>query len=269
MPAPKTVISFKKILLPDGLDVNKKADTKIAFLGLTNCDALALDLFIEEFESVDVIPERKNILVVSVSCQPDKFCFCGAFSTKIDKFDLHLQTSKEGSLIFAGSTLGRKILKMTGITESKGEISPAPNKQTKINPKILITAIENRDKFANFWQGIANNCFGCGACTAVCPLCFCTRKNFDNDLEGGSSHLLCQDSCFSSSFSEIQHHTNYRPENVDRLYNWYHHKFVRAPRERGHFLCTGCGRCIEACPANLNQYRIIGSAIKQEENDKK
>jgi ferredoxin len=137
-----------------------------------------------------------------------------------------------------------------------------------IDDKKLTKVIENKEDLKDFWQGISNNCFGCGACTAVCPLCFCTRKDFKNTPDGQTKLCLDWDSCFSKRFSEIQNHHDFRPENVDRLYNWYHHKFVRSPRENNFSLCTGCGRCIDACPANLNVKNIIKAAIEKSTNAK-
>jgi len=267
IPTPKTVMSFKKILFENERDISED-NRKIAFFGIASCDALAIELFKKEFADKNLL--AKDILVISSECQPDDFCFCGAFGLKKPgNFDIHIQEEKSGYRVFAGSKKGAEILKEVGIKTASDDTSlkDIPNTAKTIDKNELSETVSDRKNNLDFWQGIANNCFGCGACTAVCPLCFCTRQDFDNKTDGSCNRCLSWDACFSKSFFEIQNHYNFRPEPADRLYNWYHHKFVRSYEDKGHFLCTGCGRCIEACPAHLNQHNIISSIISKEEKE--
>ncbi|MCX6808057.1 MAG: 4Fe-4S dicluster domain-containing protein [Candidatus Berkelbacteria bacterium] len=262
IPTPKTILPFKKLIYPAILDLAKTENGKpVAFFGMTNCDAEALCVFLDKFKDTGLVPPFRNILVISTTCVPDENCFCTAFGNgKITNFDLHITKEKDQYAIFSGSALGRKILKLNRIKVSNTISKPTAVKLEnvrKIQLEKLGKAIDDKTGKLPFWQEIADECFGCGACTAVCPLCFCTGKDFENDAEGGCKHCLKWDSCYAKSFSEIQNHFDLRPSNVNRLYNWYHHKFVRSPKEDGEILCTGCGRCIKACPAYLNQHRII------------
>lgn len=265
IPTPKTVIPFKKVLFDNerGISEDKR---KIAFFGIASCDALAIELFKKEFAGKNLL--AKNILVISSECRPDDFCFCGAFGLKKPaNFDLHVQKEKSGYRIFAGSKQGAKILDEVGIKTAPKEkgLKEIPNSADTIDRDELSEAVSDRKNNTDFWQGVTNNCFSCGACAAVCPLCFCSRQDFDNKTDGSCNQCLSWDACFSKSFFEIQNRYNFRPEPADRLYNWYHHKFVRSYEKKGYFLCTGCGRCIEACPAHLNQHKIISSIISKEE----
>ena len=264
IPTPKTRIPFKKILWANHQDIDSlplKPKKKFAFVGIVNCDVLALDILLSEMSAYDFLPKREDILVVSTECKPDDHCFCTAFGhSKITGFDLHIQKEKDGYSIYSGSKIGNKILRENGLNLKKVGSSLKDIKLDsveKINEKKLSKELDDRKNHELIWQSVANNCFGCGGCTAVCPLCFCTRQDFSNKTDGSSKICLDWDSCFAKSFSEIQNHYDLRPENVDRLYNWYHHKFVRAYKDKKHFLCTGCGRCIKACPAHLNQHHII------------
>lgn len=265
----KTTIPFKSILLPDNQSVEKFDSTKkIAIIGLSNCDLWALSYFLKEFEHVKLLPKRENILIIGAECKPDRYCFCEKLGTdKYAPFDLFIQEEGDRFSIFSGTKTGEEILKKADITNAKKKpiLRPIREKSTKLDNKVIEKSINNREKNEEFWQGIANNCFGCGACTAVCPLCFCTRQEFSNDLCSKGTQCLKWDSCFAKRFSEVQYHYDLRPENVDRLYNWYHHKFVRAKFEHDHFLCTGCGRCIEACPANLNVKNILEALVNKSE----
>lgn len=266
----KPIISFKKILLPNGANVEEfSANKKIAFF-LVNCDVWALHFFLNEFLKTSILTKRENILIITTDCQPEKSCFCNEIGLdKIAPFDLYIREPKKGKYnLFSGSAQGREIIKKLEIKSRK--------QQTNIDTEIEIEknfdldkiaeAISDKETNEEFFSGIANNCFGCGACSTVCPLCFCTRQVFENNLSGETTQCLHWDSCFAKRFSEVQNRLDLRPENKDRLYNWYHHKFVRAKSESGHFLCTGCGRCIDACPANLNVKNILKALVEKEDN---
>jgi len=243
------------------------SSNKIALIGLNNCDVWALHYLLEEFTDTKILPKRENILIFSSECFPNENCFCDLTGTnKLAPFDLHVQEEKNEYAIFSGNKRGEAILKKNGIKQSQKKLQISeikPNQKTFAEQNIS-KIIDNKEKHIEFWDKISENCFGCGACSTVCPLCFCTRQDFKNELTGESKQCLNWDSCFAKRFSEIQNHYDFRPKNVDRLYNWYHHKFVRSYHKNKRFLCTGCGRCIEACPAHLNMKNILESLIEQD-----
>lgn len=269
LPTPKVTIPFKKLLFQNHVDLGHRMSAKkIAFMGLTNCDATALKIFLKQFSETDLMPE--HILIISTTCVPDQACFCTAFGkNEITDFDLHLQKEDTGFQIFSGSKIGDDILKQNKIKNDRRLSLPREidlKKISSVKKELLSKNIEDKASHLPFWEEISENCFGCGACTAVCPLCFCIKKDFENNVDGSSTHCRGWDSCFSKSFAEIQNHHDLRPGNINRLYNWYHHKFVRVYNSGKTFLCTGCGRCIKACPAGLNQYKIISSLGKKKES---
>ncbi|MDO8444236.1 MAG: 4Fe-4S dicluster domain-containing protein [bacterium] len=293
--AEKPIIPFKKILWPNsschserseesqrsfplgsarGQDDNKGTKRKVAFLGLTNCDAEALDIFLKEFSHTDLLPKQSDILVVTSECKPNENCFCTAFGKPEFKFsDLHIQEEGKNFELFTFSKTAQKILDENGVEklDKKIKIREIENQKAELlDLKKISSAVDDKADHQEYWQKIADNCFGCGACTAVCPLCFCFRCSspFQGDTGRGLSNISTSpdlslqrrgtawDSCYSKSFSKISNR-NFRPENADRLYNWYHHKFCRSMSKNGYPLCTGCGRCIDACPAHLNQHHIV------------
>lgn len=269
----KPIIILKNLLFPRLLRPNSHSDLgrsgKSALLGLNNCDVWSLHYLLEEFQGADILPKREDILIVAAECTPQDSCFCGLMGTnKLADFDLFIQEEKNGWAIFSGTKRGLALLKTMGLKKSSFkslEIKKIQPDYESISPEKLSSVIEHREKLQDYWTKISNNCFGCGSCTAVCPLCYCTRQDYQNGIDGSSIQCLNWDTCFAKRFSEIQNHYDLRPNNVDRLYNWYHHKFVRSYFKKKHFLCTGCGRCIDACPANLNQKTIIETALKKEE----
>jgi len=263
-------ITFKKILFPNNLDVQADKEDKIVLLGINPCDNNALQIFYKQFQKSNLIIDKKNLFVFVSECKQSKYCFCEYFDgQKIQNYDLYLQKEDDDKFtLFVGSKKGKIIadkIPLKKSTERKPREIKRPNNNFSDNP---FSAMGQKEKYKDFWIHISNNCFGCGSCSVVCPLCFCFRQEFGNDLNGDSKTKLCWDSCFNKEFSEIQNRFDLRPKNVDRLYNWYHHKFVRGPHELGVPLCTGCGRCMKACPANLNQKNIM-EALEEKKNDER
>lgn len=270
IPVNKTNPSFKSLIWSNGQVLEQAPKRKIALLGLTNCDALALNLFLETLSKTSLVPSRQDILILSAQCVADETCFCTVFDHKISGYDLYVQLEKSGYSIFSATRSGEKILKENGF---KNKIFQPKLRQIQLSNRPTISknriteAVDDFDLYQDFWQKIANNCFGCGSCSAVCPLCFCTKREETNDTSDEAKICLKWDACFAKGFSMIQNQYDLRPKRVNRLYNWYHHKFVRSEEHNHQFLCTGCGRCIGACPAHLNQYKIISSISSHEEKN--
>ena len=269
IPSGKSNPSFKTYLWPNGHDASEKLPSKVAFIGLPLCDSSALSLFIEQFIHTNLLPDRENVFILANECQPDETCFCSAIQNKSMKsYDLFVQKEKTGFRVFSGTQAGERVLKQTGVRRSLLKQRPKKiilENRNQIDSQRLFQAISDFKTYEDFWQKTANNCFGCGSCSAVCPLCFCVKQEEVNNADGSAKTCLSWDSCFAKSFSEIQNNFDLRPERADRLYSWYHHKFVRSFTNKNNFLCTGCGRCIKACPAGLDQYKIISALEKREE----
>lgn len=241
---------------------------------MNNCDVWALERFLNEFKNTSLLPKRENIFIIATQCKQQKNCFCDLVGTdKPAHFDIFVEElNNEKFNLFAKSTKGKLIIEKIfakKIKEEEPNIKIRLNENNKFDLKEISEIINDRKKIEKIFNEIANNCFGCGACSAVCPLCFCTRQEFSNfiDNEGKDCNNQCLswDSCFSKRFSEIQHHYNFRPNISDRFYNWYHHKFVRSIEKNNYPLCVGCGRCIDACPANLNIKNILETIINKNE----
>lgn len=127
----------------------------------------------------------------------------------------------------------------------------------------LANAVEGSYK-SKIWDDLAKIDLMCGNCSFTCPLCYCF-ENFDNTRLSGP-HSATRNrrwsSCFHVDFFEISGH-NFRPQKRDRIYNWYHHKFVRFPREIGHVGCVDCGRCTRYCPAKINYKHVLKSVLDE------
>jgi ferredoxin len=78
---------------------------------------------------------------------------------------------------------------------------------------------------------------------------------------GEFERIRCWDSCAGENYRRIAGGHKPRAEKGERLRNRFLCKFHYYPEQYGMgeaFACTGCGRCIEACPVNVDITEVMG-----------
>lgn len=125
--------------------------------------------------------------------------------------------------------------------------------------KSLPALFENRD----FWLKQSAGCLSCGACTYLCPTCYCFNITDESNGIAGS-RIRTWDNCMSPLFTLEASGHNPRTGKAARLKNRVGHKFSYYPKiHGGRFACCGCGRCIKSCPSSVDIRRIVLAAIKE------
>lgn len=124
-------------------------------------------------------------------------------------------------------------------------------------PASLLTLFDD----INFWQAQSAGCISCGACTYLCPTCYCF--NITDETTGiAGARLRSWDNCMSPLFTLEASGHNPRTAKSARLKNRVGHKFSYYPSlHDGRFSCCGCGRCIKSCPSSIDIRRIVQNAI--------
>jgi len=118
-------------------------------------------------------------------------------------------------------------------------------------------ALGKRFADAGFWQDMTAHCLSCGACTYMCPTCYCFTISDEGDgMEG--RRMRSWDSCLSPLFTREASGHNPRAAKALRMRNRVLHKFSYYPTVwDGAFSCSGCGRCIVNCPVQLDIRQIV------------
>ena len=101
------------------------------------------------------------------------------------------------------------------------------------------------------WAEIAEKCIACGMCSYMCPSCSC----FDMQDETSGACIeryRCRDACQFEDFTLMGAGHNPRHNQVPRSRQRLMHKFKYQHEQFGVVGCTGCGRCVELCPVNVD-----------------
>ncbi len=112
-----------------------------------------------------------------------------------------------------------------------------------------------------FWEKISDGCLSCGACTFVCPTCYCFDI-CDETLFGNGTRRRVWDSCMFTDFTLEASGHNPRTKVYQRLRQKVCHKYSFHIRKYGPISCVGCGRCTRNCPVNIDIFSIVEMAQK-------
>lgn len=285
-----TILPPKKYFVPpkeelmrfnaaDGQVVSDDVDTTPRVLfGLHPCDVNALmlmdNVFMGEYEDPYYKARRDNTLLVGVSCTPREECFCNAWGTDEVHwgFDLFLTDLGDRYFISVRSVEGADLLdRCVETAQISAEDTAAFQKRTREFKESFSSQLETSQipllldaKFDDpVWDELGDKCLSCGACSMVCPTCYCfdvKDKLTPDGAEGARERVW--DSCLFSQFAEVAHGHNFRGSRSSRVKYRYYHKQWGYLSKFERVLCVGCGRCQRACKADINP-RVVIEALQK------
>ncbi len=248
-------------------------DKKIIF-AIRPCDAKSFSIldtvFDSDFKDSLYLSKRENSVLIGLSCNnPGVNCFCTSFgdSPTSSKFvDILFTDIGEKFFVETISDKGKKLVeKITDLfekaTEEDKNLKDSAEKEAidtiKRNMK-LEGVVEKLDEIfeSQLWHSIAMKCIGCGTCTFLCPTCHCFDMQDEATLKEGA-RIRVWDSCMYSEYTMHASGHNPRPARMNRVRNRVYHKFSYFPKNSEYTACTGCGRCIEFCPVNIDIIDVI------------
>ncbi len=266
-------------------DIPQKIQKPYCIVGVKACDLKGLQIQDYVFENHDYqdpfyIDMRKNNLIISADCTSTiDTCFCLALNVKpypLENFDINLSVVGEDFVVEVGSQKGKFLIEKYSslFEEVKKEFISQRDKQRKkvingVEENIKQNDIPHQDSFkniiergyeSNIWADEASNCVECGACNTICPTCHCFLL-YDQKSENKMARLRIWDSCMIKDFAQVAGGANPRPELWMRLRNRFEKKFDFFPKIADIYACTGCGRCISACPAKIDIRKILNGLV--------
>lgn len=263
----------------DGSVVATELDTTPRVLfGLHPCDINALmlmdNVFLGEYEDPYYKARRESTLLVGVNCSPGQSCFCNAWGTDEVHwgFDIFLSDLGDRYFVSVRSSEGAELL--DGCVETRlitAEDTAEFQRVTRRFKESFESRLETSQipllldaKFNDpVWDELGERCLSCGACSMVCPTCYCfdVKDRLEPDGKSGS-RMRTWDSCQFSEFAEVAHGHNFRGSRASRVKYRYYHKQWGYLSKFERVLCVGCGRCERACKADINPQVVI-KALQQ------
>jgi ferredoxin len=247
---------------------------KTILFGARPCGARGFTVFDRVYRG-DRFPDpyyqaaREQTLVVTLTCErPESTCFChwvgggpddptgsDVLATVVEGGYFLEAVTERGALLLEHPLLSENPSKAREAAANRAEVRQHLDKAIELSG-ISSGFLELFDDYG-FWEEVSAKCLSCGACTYLCPTCYCFTIT---DEAGGltGKRLRSWDTCMSFQFTLEASGHNPRPTKAHRLRNRVGHKFSYYPALHGGlFACCGCGRCIKYCPASVDLREIV------------
>jgi len=265
-PATETIFSIEK---KDGRVelVPAKVEKETVIFGVRPCDAkgiLTLGMpFLEEPGDPLYREHREKTILVGISCLtacPE--CFCTSMGSAPDDpsgMDIMLTGVKDGYLVQVLTDKG-KALMPDSLLSSVDTSKPLASQVSTVPSKGI--AEKMRQTFDDpYWGRVADRCLHCNVCSYVCPTCYCFDVR-DYVGKNKTDRVRSWESCQSPGFSKIAGGYDPRANKGTRMRQRFAHKLLYFPEHFGTMHCIGCGRCVRACPVNIDIREIIQDVQK-------
>ncbi|HUU44075.1 MAG TPA: 4Fe-4S dicluster domain-containing protein [Planctomycetota bacterium] len=257
------------------------AATGLVLFGVRACELRArtyLDHVLSEgdFKDPAYLARREETTLIASDCVDcTETCCCVLASGKPypeSGYDANITPLKEGYLVDVATDKGEAWLgdpKVLGVKEAESR-HLAERDETR---RKMVARLEEQNRRFTYravdetptpmpeiddpaWQRFAADCVECGACTHICPTCHCFYL-YDQVLGPEKfERVRTWDSCLLSTYPRmaggVHMKISPRPDLFSRLANRILHKFTYSQQQWGMVGCVGCGRCIDACPGDID-----------------
>lgn len=254
--------------------------------GVKGCDLQSLILQDYVFQQGDYedpfySKNRADTIIISTDCTVAKeTCFCLAMDGAPypqKYYDINLSMLGDYFLVEVASEKGMSLVSgyktFFKNTDSRDvALRDANRKRISVEVRNFIEkrgtpgtaqikgAVKNNYNNLPLWQDFASTCVECGACNLGCPTCHCFLLFDEKDGEK-TDRLRIWDSCLYKTFARVAGGANPRKHLHERLRNRFEKKFDFFPQVLDYFACTGCGRCIEACPGDIDLREVLKGLV--------
>lgn len=254
--------------------------------GVKGCDLQSLTLQDYVFLGGDVqdplyAANRGSTFIIGNDCTVAReTCFCLAMQGEpypLKYFDINLSPIDNGFLVEAGSDRGRTLLaryEKFFRQATRLEVEDRDRRRNEVRRQVrhyidrrgtpdttaIAGAVKKQYHLTQLWQDAASTCVECGACNLVCPTCHCFLL-YDEKTRDAAARGRVWDACLYKTFARVAGGGNPRKHLWERLRNRFDKKFDFFPQVLNYFACTGCGRCIEACPGDIDIREVLKGAV--------
>ncbi len=262
-------------------DVPQPHAKPACIVGVKACDLKSLKIQDHVFKDSDIEDPfyqrlRESNLIISADCTSTiDTCFCLALGIQPypqESFDINLSKVNDGFLVEEGSAKGTELIKDAAVLfepVSDEYIKERAEQRARVSQDVEENIerhnVPHQDAFdcvvqnnfaSDIWKEEAATCVECGACNVICPTCHCFLL-YDQKNEENLKRLRIWDSCMVKDFARVAGGANPRARLWMRLRNRFEKKFDFFPKITNIYACTGCGRCISACPGKIDIRKVL------------
>jgi sulfhydrogenase subunit beta (sulfur reductase) len=278
-----TMLPPKKYLLPQREELfrfDMEDDTveplieaePTVLMGVHTCDMHAIGLLDKVFgggyADQHYMARREQIVIVSLEClspcSEQSFCKSMGTASVTEGFDLHLTDLGDAYAVDIGSEKGEALLEgIDGLCEASDDDYERLNRTLSEKwPRFSYRLESDITELAgllsvsydsDLWEELGEECLACGACTIVCPTCYCfnVADEVDFTLNAGK-RVRVWDGCPLQEFAVVAGGHNFREANAARQRHRFYRKGKYQMDGYGVVGCVGCGRCAQACLVGIN-----------------
>ncbi|MGL5050862.1 MAG: anaerobic sulfite reductase subunit AsrA [Fusobacteriaceae bacterium] len=273
----KSHFSAKEIILPitqtlfyftEKEYIKPEIDPKKILILLRSCDLHSVNrldnIYLNNKFSDTYYSEMKNKIKFAVIGCPGQgwdSCFCASMGTNTtDAYDLGF-TFKENEIYvdikneefsesFSSGT--EKDFKMEFVEENIEKVNVPEN--------LELSQVVDLEMWRDY-----DRCIACGRCNFVCPTCTCftTQDVFYKENEKNGERRRVWASCHVDKFTTMAGNHEFRKKTGDRMRFKVMHKISDYKKRFGTHMCTGCGRCEDACPEYISYINCINKLNKK------
>ncbi len=291
----RTMLPPKKFLLPPReatftfdpekgyQDLLAEAAKPVVLFGVHSYDIYGLNILDRVFAQSKYpdpyyITRRRNTAIVGVDFEPDDKHVASSMNADfVDSgFDLFLSDIGDEYLVLVGTSRGDDMVVMSNClmnTPTQADFAEYKKRSKRRRDSYKahvdlngLPEILEMEYGSAVWDEMGERCLSCGSCSMVCPTCYCFDVNDEVDLGSRRGRRIRSwDSCLLRTHALVAGGENFRAARSSRVKFRYYHKQRGFVAEYGRPSCIGCGRCVEACPVDINIISVIES-IRGERN---
>ena len=264
-----------------------KDKSPIIIAGVKGCDLSSFRLqdfiFLEgDCKDPFYAENRSKTIIIASDCTYAKeTCFCLAMDGapySRSYFDINLSPVGEGFLVETGSEKGAKLIsdfrmffkpggerylmaRQANREKVAGLVKDFIAKRGTPDTSRIKGVVKKNYNLTELWKDFSSTCVECGACNLVCPTCHCFLLFDEKSKKETCERYRIWDACLYSTFARVAGGANPRKHLYERLRNRFEKKFDFFPETLNYFACTGCGRCIEACPGDIDLREVLKGLV--------
>lgn len=238
-------------------------EEKDTLVFLKSCDLHSVKRFDEiylrnKFSDIYYSQRRDKIKFVVVGCKTGfDSCFCVSMGTNIpENYHMGINIREDGVEL---EILDEGLKANFQGQDKEFEIDKVAMNKIELNvpEEINLEDVINLD----LWREYDKRCVACGKCNFVCPTCTCTTTQdiFYSENENTGERRRVWASCHVDGFTDMAGGHEFRKKHGDRMRFKTMHKIGDFKKRFGYHMCTGCGRCDDACP----EYISFSNCIKK------